>query len=259
MREYLIRRSHEGTARTAPWDEVIYDSIAWKPLHEVFRKKTIGQRTQLSKFMNDLLPTAKRLQLFDNKNDGRCFACGLLWEDTNHVLCCCCDARSQARVDAFLQFRTHLQQQHTPDIMATLLCNCMEHWIARRRIAPPEWIAPTEPILRLLTRAFHAQTKIGWDQFFRGRIALAWKSAIQVYYHERKPGTKFTPEQWLRTTIDALWHFSLTLWRHRNTELHGDNGVISKEAKWKAAVEQAQAVYTDTIGHVSPLDGHLLH
>lgn len=184
MRAYLICRSQEGTNCNAPWDENIYDSIAWKQLHEVFHKKTIGQRTQLSKFMNDLLPTAKRLQLLDNKNDGRCFACGLLWEDTNHVLQCCCDDRSHAHQEALNQFRSHLLQQHTPDIMATLLCTCMENWISRRQIAPPDWIAHTKLVLQLLTRAFHAQSKIGWDQFFRGRVALAWKSAIQVYYHE---------------------------------------------------------------------------
>ena len=48
----------------------------------------------MSKFMNDLLPTRRRLQKLDNKTDGRCFACNLLWEDTNHVLCCISEARS---------------------------------------------------------------------------------------------------------------------------------------------------------------------
>jgi hypothetical protein len=259
MRAYLIRRSQEGTDRTAPWNEAIFDSIAWQQLHEVFRKLTIGQRTQLSKYMNDLLLTAKRLQLFDNRNDGRCFACGLLWEDTNHVLRCCCEARTQARTAAFQQFREHLQRQHTPDIFANLLCDSMTNWISRRRIAPPTWTAPFEPIHRLLTRAFHAQTKIGWDQFFRGRIALAWQKVIEVYYKERRPGSQFTPSQWLRTTIDAIWKFSLTLWRHRNKELHGDNGETSREARRKVALEQAKAVYTDTIGNVTPQAALLLH
>lgn len=143
--------------------------------------------------------------------------------------------------------------------MATLLCDSMQNWITRRRIAPPIWTTPNEPILRLITRAFHAQTKIGWDQFFRGRIALAWKSAIEVYYHERKPGSHFTPDQWMRTTIAALWHFSLTIWRHCNKELHGNDGEISQEAKRMAAFAQVQAVYTDTIGNVSPSASLILH
>jgi hypothetical protein len=86
MKAYLIDRSITGTGREAPWNDTIFDTIAWKPLHEVFKKKTAGQRLQISKLMHDLLPTARRQQVLDNKHDGRCFVCGLLWEDTNHVI-----------------------------------------------------------------------------------------------------------------------------------------------------------------------------
>ena len=60
--------------------------------------------------MNDLLPTAKILQMFDNKHDGRCFECHQLWEDTNHVLCCPSAERDQARTHAFTVLRQHFEQ-----------------------------------------------------------------------------------------------------------------------------------------------------
>jgi hypothetical protein len=126
MQEYLIHRSIEGTGRESPWDNYIFDSIAWRPLHEVFHKYSTGQRTQLSKYMNDLLPMARRLQTFDNTHDGRCFICGLLWEDTNHVLRRCGDERTLVRNKALQVFWLHLQQQHTPDILAQLLCDCIQ-------------------------------------------------------------------------------------------------------------------------------------
>jgi hypothetical protein len=64
--------------------------------------------------------------------------------------------------------------------------------------------------------------------------------------------------QW--STIAALWHFSLTIWRHRNKKLHGNDGEISQEqAKRTAAFAQVQAVYTDTIGNVSPSASLILH
>lgn len=43
----------------------------------------------------------------------------------------------------------------------------------------------------------------------------------RIYYQDRHPGDQFTPDQWMRTTIDALCNFALTPWR-RNMELHGD-------------------------------------
>ena len=51
----------------------------------------------------------------------------------------------------------------------------------------------------------------------------------------------------MRTTIDALWTFALTLWRQRNHELHGHNGELSNEAKHQKSLIRATAVYNDTI------------
>jgi hypothetical protein len=127
MKEYLIACSIDGTGCNALWDDTIFDLIAWQPLHEVYKKKTSGQRIQISKFMYDLLPTAQREQVLNNKNDGRCFICNnLLWEDTNHVIRCCGNDRSQACTTAFVTFRLHLQRQHTPNIMADLISDCMQ-------------------------------------------------------------------------------------------------------------------------------------
>jgi hypothetical protein len=86
MKEYLIQHSHDATGRDSSWDDNTYDSIAWHPLGEAFQKLTTGQCVQLSKYMNDILPTLCCLQTFDNKTNGHCFDCGQLWEDTNHVL-----------------------------------------------------------------------------------------------------------------------------------------------------------------------------
>jgi hypothetical protein len=259
LKDYLIRRSHEATGRDTTWDDATFESIAWLPLGESFRKLSIGQRTQLSKYMNDLLPTKKRQQTMDNTVDGRCFECQQLWEDTNHVLRCPCQSRTATRNEAFLLFRQHLTKQHTPDIMASLICNSMTSWLARSRIAPPSWTTPEEPIMPQLTRAFKSQSKIGWDQFFRGRIATDWKLAIQTYYRERQPGTSFTPDQWMRTTINAIWTLALTLWRQRNAALHGPDSSLTLERKRKEAVTRATAVYQETLGNILPSDSIVLH
>jgi hypothetical protein len=55
------------------------------------------------------------------------------------------------------------------------------------------------------------------------------KPAIQTFYSEQQPGKSFIPDQWIRTTIDALWIFSLTLWRQRNAALHGPDSALTLE------------------------------
>ena len=143
--------------------------------------------------------------------------------------------------------------------MATLICDSMTRWLDRSRISPPTWIPPEEPIQTQLRHAFNSQSKIVWDQFFRGRITKDWKSAIQTYYNERQPGKSFTPDQWMRTTIDALWNFSLKLWRQRNVALHGPDSALILERRHKEAVTKATTVYQDMLGNISPLDSIILH
>ena len=154
MKEYLIDRSRTATGTDNPWNDETFYSIAWKHLGHALRLLATGQRLQTSKFMNDLLPTRCRLQKLDNKTDGRCFACNLLWEDTNHVLCCRSEPHSLARMNAMATFKQHLIKQHTPDVMTTLICNSMESWLNRTRIAPPAWEPPLEPIHNDLRCAF---------------------------------------------------------------------------------------------------------
>jgi hypothetical protein len=259
LKNYLIRRSNEATNRDAKWDNEIYESIAWKPIGETFKKLSTGQRVQISKYLHDLLPTLHRQQTMDNRINGRCFDCGFLREDTNHVLQCKSDDRDTARTEALTTFRQHLQTQKTPDIMATLICNSIKSWLDRTIILPPTRTTPEEQIMTDLHRAFNSQKAIGWDQFLRGRLAKDWKHAIKTYYHERKPGNSYTPDQWMRTTIAALWKFSMTLWRQRNAALHGTDSAITLEKRRLDAVTKATAVYTDTIGNILPSDSLILH
>jgi hypothetical protein len=136
----------------------------------------------------------------------------------------------------------------------------MTRWLDRSCISPPTWTPPEEPIQTQLRHAFKSQSKISWDQFFRGRITKDWKSAIQTYYYnERQPGKSFTPDQWMCTTINALWTFSLTLWQQRNAALHGPDSAITLERRRKEAVTQATVVYLDTLGNISPSDSIILH
>ena len=96
--------------------------------------------------------------------------------------------------------------------MTNFLCDSMDHWINCHCIVPPQWPLLKELIITALTMAFNSQKQIGWDQFFHGQLLKDWLQAIETYYHECQPGSAFTPDQWMQTTIDALWTFSMTLW-----------------------------------------------
>jgi hypothetical protein len=134
----------------------------------------------------------------------------------------------------------------------------MDKWLERRPVTEPAWNGPLDPIQRQIRSAFRAQAKIGWDQFFRGRIAKAWRIPIGRYHKIRQPGESFTPDQWMRTVIKEVWVFSIAMWKQRNTELHGTDGAKVWNSGGKTAYK-AVAVYQSTIGKVSPTDSVVLH
>jgi hypothetical protein len=68
--------------------------------------------------------------------------------------------------------------------MAELLCDCMQQWITGHPITHPMWPLPLVPIHRSILQAYTSQSKIGWDQLFRGQISVHWKHAIGLYYKE---------------------------------------------------------------------------
>jgi hypothetical protein len=148
---------------------------------------------------------------------------------------------------------------HTPDIMNKIICASMDSWLDRRPVVAPLQTGPEEPIQCQLRSAFHAQSQIGWDQFFRGRIAKTWIFPIGTYYKHRQPGASFTPEQWMQNAITELWKFSITLWKQQNTEYHGTDLTISLEHWQKESALEAEHLYQETIGKVSPTDSHVLH
>jgi hypothetical protein len=156
-------------------------------------------------------------------------------------------------------FQQKLTRMHTPDIMTHLICNSMDSWLARRPIVMPARNGPEEPIQKQICIAFAAQAAIGWDQFFRGCIAKAWRKPIGTYYKIRQSGNSFTPDQWMRTVIKELWEFSITIWKQRNAELHGTDGAVSMEQRRKDTANEAVAVYHSTIGKVSPTDSVVLY
>jgi hypothetical protein len=135
----------------------------------------------------------------------------------------------------------------------------MDSWLARRPVHPPVWRGPHEPIHDQLQCAFTAQASIGWDQFFRGRIAKAWRTPIDTFYKLRKPGEYYTSDHWMRSVITALWQFSIHIWKQRNTELHGTDSALSLERRHKEATGAATVVYQNTLGKISPTDSFVLH
>jgi hypothetical protein len=63
----------------------------------------------------------------------------------------------------------------------------------------------------------------------------------------------------MRNVITELWKISITIWKQQSTKYHGTDGAISLEHRRKETALEAEHVYRETIGKVSPTDSHVMH
>jgi hypothetical protein len=68
-----------------------------------------------------------------------------------------------------------------------------------------------------LQDALQAQDVIGWDNFFDGRLSIAWERIQESHYkwcQSRNSGRR-----WTIALIQKLWDVAWDLWEHRTTQV----------------------------------------
>jgi len=69
-----------------------------------------------------------------------------------------------------------------------------------------------------------AQTRLGWDQLYQGRVTHLWEEAvIQLNPHLKVSGCLIVTQM-----VQAIWRYILATWTQRNQHLHQDAGHLSQ-------------------------------
>jgi hypothetical protein len=116
----------------------------------------------------------------------------------------------------------------------------LDQWLTDPTLS--DYLVPTAglllPQLQCITKAFQAQSSIGWGGLFMGHVATYWTDAYSHTY-ETPSGKKHpTPstiskltKQWSNQLITQLWKFSKSVWAYRNAVVHGqtEHLKVSKE------------------------------
>ena len=113
---------------------------------------------------------------------------------------------------------------HTPKEMTRCIMRGVTTWLTQQDA--PDIHHITYLASESLVAAYQEQTRIGWDQFIRGRISLKWSIMIRHAYqqinHERLHTNNntqkrriLTPESWAKGLISLNWEFVNLLWEDR--------------------------------------------
>lgn len=198
------------------WDEWTYSSIDWVT-HKSYVSTQQHRKIQLTKLLHDQLPTAAFLAK-SSKCHSACARCGFPKETFDHMLQC-----SHSRD----WLRTTLQKvasacsslpSNVFEVMEEFLI-CLEMWCIDGCASTFRGNNKLPPSI---AQAIHAQSKIGWNQVFRGRLASGWRLALRSSsssdtvsdFHPNEP------DPWSLTVSNTLTDQFFILWEARNNAVH---------------------------------------
>ena len=167
--------------------------------------------------------------------------CGSNHEDYHHILCCDHHLRNTWRQGFLRDLRDLFISSNTSPLLSNLLLESIRQWFSTPTniFLQPERYHPT------LRQIIRQQNKIGWDQIFTGRFAIAWSKHQSLYFEHfrgsddiQKHGTA-----WQANLIKFVWERWYMLWTQRNQEVHGRDERTRKEASQRETQRQLSEIY----------------
>jgi hypothetical protein len=175
-------------------------------------------KTRLHKFVHRWLPTNKKLHDYNKEQTNKCPSSNAI-KTNDHVTLCGNTRRNQIKTKTTTNLAKLLDKYYTcPHIKEIILTGIKKIWQGDYSQVTNHEISFTPE--RTTKRALDDQNKIGWSNFYRGRVALKWQTAQQEYYSDKFKKYQDT-NQWTTAIITTVWYGFLQLWESRKDDKHG--------------------------------------
>ena len=227
---YLIRQNK--------WTEPTFHTIDWDAHNRYLTKLPYLKTIKVVKYIHNWQnTTGAQKELFDKHRDEpehqqheyMCpMKCGC-HETAQHFLRCE-KINSSAETSRVLKsLRKWFANANTNQVLTTTLMHCIREWLQfGNEPNTNDLDISNERNYQTIMQAIEAQSEIGWDQFFKGRIALQWGDIQQKHYdYERSQPShnlkKYHDRQWWTANIiKQIVYVALNAWQIRNDKLHED-------------------------------------
>jgi hypothetical protein len=232
LREYMIHREK--------WTQSTPEQICWTAHQRAIKRMNPTDKTRILKFIHRCLPTNKKLHDIDKEYSAKCPACTST-ETNEHVTTCNNPRRKELRHKLWKNLSKKMEKCYTHHtVKECILTGLKKTMTGDTTILNPHELSftPTGSVQRAIT----AQNKMGWNNFYRGRIALEWLTAQQEQY-EGKYKPKQDTEQWATNIINTIWHGFLTLWESRKEDQHGRDLIQQKEKEREILLRRTRKLY----------------
>ena len=202
------------------WSEQTWTDIAWDAYHAAAEAIPLTQLSTHSKLAHGWLDLGTHRQKLaaslEKEAASKCPCCLTATEDFQHLLTCPDPRSTKTRYEAYEQLRMALR--HHPG--GAYLTRAIKTWTADPTTPPPVPISCSNLIKHKAQVATNEQTGIGWENLFKGFIAIGWG-----YVHfERRPILKGIESAIAlqKVIVKSMWLYTITIWKARNDILHAD-------------------------------------
>mmetsp|Transcript_30358 Transcript_30358/g.72755 ORF Transcript_30358/g.72755 Transcript_30358/m.72755 type:complete len:2117 (+) Transcript_30358:2729-9079(+) len=196
------------------WTDITFQSIDWGTHRQLLANNQLRD-VQMVKLCNEYLPTAHRLAKWTN-GPSTCPRCHSSVETVAHIIRC---GHSE---EWFLRTLRRLTTACTSlstnvDYVLEALVKGLRFYYYKGRVQPLDFEHPPQvyPWIR-------AQSVIGWDQLFRGRLSIEWRHALQLPRpgYDRGKADIHHSDPWCYTVASTLVDCFFELWELRNNAAH---------------------------------------
>ena len=201
--------------RKFDWTPEARDSINWTA-HSLAIGRLTHRRRQLIKLNFEILPTARRVSKYDGSSD-LCPRCKAESETIDHVIRCSHEDAVQWRSNLLNSLRnTCIETLNTRFALIDVLIDGISIWFRGTTALDPTRYPPE------LETLIRDQNAIGWNQIFRGRMALQWSTLQQEHLSNcGNKDKKLSGNLWTTSIICLVWKDFFELWEARNQSVHG--------------------------------------
>ena len=226
LTDYLQRRNH--------WDDDVFHSIDWDAHEYYIRKLPYLKAIKVIKYIHDWQNTGVQKARFDAQRETPEFhpseylcpmKCGCQ-ETQQHFLRCPIINSNQESKRVLASLRKWLQQAATHPVVTTALMHCITQWLVHGNDDTSQLNITQEASSNKIQTAILAQSRIGWDHLFKGRLAKQWGDIQHDYYSNIRKSSSHNlkkyhdREWWTSTFIKQIVYIALNAWQMRNDRLH---------------------------------------
>ena len=237
------------------WKQATYSTIWWEVQKRLLSKLKFNDRTRITKFVNQILPSNSKLHQQDKQHPSKCPSCNES-ETNNHISACNNPRRAKLRNNMLRTLRkimektaTHIQAQ---EIILQGIKAAITHGI---EIVDNNQLS-FQPS-GIIWSALQEQNAIGWTNFYKGRMSKKWEQVQQQHYNQTKPKEADT-HRWATSIISTLWQGLLLMWEDRNDDQHGRDTIESAAKEWDILLNKIHQLYTQKES-IDPEDRRLYH